>query len=344
MRLKFWCVISVLILASSAFAQVRYTVTDLGPLSYRSSNSAAFSINDTGAVAINLAVSDFQVRGHVWNGSSQTLAGPLTGDTFARSINYSGVAAGWASDAGKQQACIWTKDGFQLLPINSSSRALAINDAGTVVGEMNPTDSVAFLWDAVGGVRALGLLNGSTSSSATAVNSYQQVVGFATNPADIYPQRAFIWSQSTGMQPLLPKFGGTTVAFGINDAGIAVGYAMNKSSWKVFVTNVQTGRTAYYELPVLDQKAAHYGAAYAVNRAGQVVGESNTRAFLIENGVISDLNALVARDNGWRLAIAYGINSGGQIVGIGNLNGEAHGFLLTPVATTTSTTTTGKGR
>jgi probable HAF family extracellular repeat protein len=96
-----------------------------------------------------------------------------------------------------------------------------------------------------------------------------------------------------------------------------VGYAMNKSSWRAFVTNVGTGRTTYYELPALSQKATKYAVAYAINEADQVVGESNTRAFLIEKGSIYDLNALIPANSGWTLSIAYSINISGQIVGTG---------------------------
>jgi probable HAF family extracellular repeat protein len=343
MKLRsFFYEMAVLLLATSAFAQARYTVTDLGRLSDRTANSAAFSINDAGSIALTLPAVDPQISGQVWNGSAQILAGPQTGDTVARSINYAGAVAGWASDAGRQQACIWTNSQFRLLPISSNSRALAINDAGSVAGEMGSGDQMAFLWDAAGGVRPLGLLSGATASSATAVNSYQEVVGFATNVTDIYPHRAFVWTQSGGMRPLLPKFSGSTVAFGISDAGVAVGYAMNKTSWKAFVINVGTGKTTYYELPVLDQRVTRYASAYAVNRAGKVVGEANTRAFVIDNGVIYDLNSLIAADSGWLLSIAYSINAGGQIVGVGKLNGEAHGFLLTPLTRTTVTTAKGK--
>jgi len=43
-----------------------------------------------------------------------------------------------------------------------------------------------------------------------------------------------------------------------------------------------------------------------------------------------NLNELIDSSSGWQLYFAAGINAKGQIVGRGMLNGEEHGFLLTP--------------
>jgi hypothetical protein len=45
-----------------------------------------------------------------------------------------------------------------------------------------------------------------------------------------------------------------------------------------------------------------------------------------------DLNSLIPSNSGWSLTIATSINVRGQITGQGTINGEQHGFLLTPVA------------
>jgi len=51
-----------------------------------------------------------------------------------------------------------------------------------------------------------------------------------------------------------------------------------------------------------------------------------------------NLNDLIDSSSGWQLYFAAGINAKGQIVGRGTLNGEEHGFLLTPKPTLTSLT------
>ena len=78
-------------------------------------------------------------------------------------------------------------------------------------------------------------------------------------------------------------------------------------------------------------------AAKDINNNGIVVGDSTlpdttTHAFIYRSGTMTDLNTLIA-SSGWVLTTAKAINDKGQIVGSGTLNGEAHGFLLTPIDT-----------
>ena len=47
---------------------------------------------------------------------------------------------------------------------------------------------------------------------------------------------------------------------------------------------------------------------------------------------MTDLNELVCTNSGWTLVEARDINNAGQIAGIGILNGETRGFLLTSTA------------
>ena len=83
-------------------------------------------------------------------------------------------------------------------------------------------------------------------------------------------------------------------------------------------------------------------AATDINELNQVVGTSwlvtqltslydptKYHAFLWEDGVMTDLNTLIAADSGWILTTASAINDNGGIVGSGLLNGQVHGFLLT---------------
>src|SRR5205823_15017167 len=75
-----------------------------------------------------------------------------------------------------------------------------------------------------------------------------------------------------------------------------------------------------------------------INSKGQVVGGSfdidgNGRAFLWQNGVMTDLNTLIPADSPLFLIEATGtINSRGEIAGISlqTSTGEVHAFLATP--------------
>jgi probable HAF family extracellular repeat protein len=346
MKSQFLSLALLVLITSTLMGQSKYSVTDLGVLSGRTSNSAATSINDNGVVAITLPTQDPTIQAFKWNQSLQNLSGQTSGEnSVARGINFNGDVAGWTSKTfGVDQAVIYTNGGVVPLPIPANtSRALAISDSGQVAGEFTDnTGTFGFLWDAATGLTQIGTLPGAAASSATAVNTFQDVVGYSTTPTDSYPHKAIIWTRQSGMRVLLPKFAGSTVAYGINGTGTVVGYAMNKTSTKAFVVTA-AGRTTYYELPAVSRTATSYAVAYGISEKGQVVGESNTRAFLIDNGTIVDLNTLIPVDSGWTLSTAYGINSSGQIVGVGMVNNEAHAFLLSPEATT-ATSLTKKGR
>jgi len=78
--------------------------------------------------------------------------------------------------------------------------------------------------------------------------------------------------------------------------------------------------------------------AEGINSNGQMVGGSfdidgNERAFLWQNGVMTDLNVLIPADSPLFLIEATGtINSRGQIAGVAfeTSTREAHAFLATP--------------
>ena len=55
------------------------------------------------------------------------------------------------------------------------------------------------------------------------------------------------------------------------------------------------------------------------------------RAYLWYKGTATDLNTVIDLNSGWQLQRAEGINNVGEIVGSGEINGETHAFLLTPV-------------
>jgi probable HAF family extracellular repeat protein len=76
-----------------------------------------------------------------------------------------------------------------------------------------------------------------------------------------------------------------------------------------------------------------WSTAFAINDAGQVVGWSGFVAFIWsrENGM-RDLNNLIPSNSGWSLSLPASINVRGQITGQGVINGEQHGFLLTPIS------------
>jgi probable HAF family extracellular repeat protein len=75
--------------------------------------------------------------------------------------------------------------------------------------------------------------------------------------------------------------------------------------------------------------------ANGINASDQAVGWSGTadgsmsRAFLWQNGAMSDLNTLIPSGSGWILTTATAINDAGQIAGSGLHAGQPRAFLLT---------------
>src|SRR5215469_14977022 len=119
----------------------------------------------------------------------------------------------------------YTVQDLGALPNNqNTSVALAINNAGQVVGAGPGGEGDAWIWDAQHGMTSLGAFPGGDGNNrATALNDQGVVVGFAevalSGSATV---QAFRWTPSTGMQPLA-GIGLGSQAFGINDAGAIVG-------------------------------------------------------------------------------------------------------------------------
>jgi hypothetical protein len=77
-------------------------------------------------------------------------------------------------------------------------------------------------------------------------------------------------------------------------------------------------------------------ANIGINNAGQVVRSAFTpdgslSAFLQEGNALFNLNSLIDPSLGWQLRSASKVNQQGQIIGVGLLNGQEQGFLLTQI-------------
>ncbi|MHB1557661.1 MAG: PEP-CTERM sorting domain-containing protein [Isosphaeraceae bacterium] len=98
-----------------------------------------------------------------------------------------------------------------------------------------------------------------------------------------------------------------------------------------------------HDLGTLNTDVSHtfwgvtYSQANAINNAGEIVGESNSLAFLDVNGKMYNLNNLV-HIPGVTLTSAFAINNVGQILatgfssnGLDRYNSTQYEFLLNPV-------------
>ena len=237
-----------------------------------------------------------------------------------------------------------------------NSAAAGINDAGQVVGNADTSAGTSHAFIATNGkMTDLGTLPGGQYSSALGINNAGQVIGYAevnststpvSGPHEIFPgypifgggYHAVLYQQ--GQVTDLGTLGGAnSVAMAINQSGQIVGTAETATGAQhAFL--YQNGKMQ--DLGVLNSNWSQafwgvaYSQAYGINNAGAIVGESNSLAFLDENGKMYNLNNLVNIPN-ITLSQAWAINNVGQILATGYVTGSAtpfdnqEMFLLNPV-------------
>jgi probable HAF family extracellular repeat protein len=257
--------------------------------------------------------------GFVWRSGVMSALPTLGGNNgFATGANNHGQVVGWAENTVHDATCVppqvlqfravlWESDGNGIhelppLPGDTSSAATAINDRGQVVGISGTCDQAVGRFTAAhavlwekGQVTDIGNLGGVAWNTPMAINQRGDVVGFASQPGD------------DPDNPQLHAFLWTRHD-GIQDLGALPGDV--------------------------------YSEAHGINERRQVVGIScdaagNCRAFVWQNGVMTDLNSLVQPGYAATLTTAQDINDRGQITGraFDPVTGGAPAFLATPSPT-----------
>lgn len=203
-----------------AFKYTGGVTQDLGSLPGINDMSAAFAINDLGAVTGYDETDRF--LGFVsHNGSMKPLDIWGGGTTMAMGINNSGEIVGSADSPISDLHAYRLSNGIagDLGTLGGpASFANGINNSGDVVGwaYLDNYTAHAFLYNAKG-MNDLGTLsgNGWDSSNATAINDAGQVVGYSG-------YRAFLYSK--GVMRALPTYDDRKMeAYGINSQGDVVG-------------------------------------------------------------------------------------------------------------------------
>lgn len=333
------CALLVVLMLTS-HAHAAYVLTDLGEFS-------ANGINSLGQIVGTASNGGITGGAFIWSASTgiQPLSGIPQGT--ALKINDLGQVVGSGSSTSGH-AYLWeaSSGARDLGTINNGfgeeSLAYDLNNHGQVVGwsEVPFLDGGAwsytehaFIWSAATGVQDLGDLSGGINKSrAYATNNTGQVVGYGYAQPSNYADsgmRAFSWTASGGMIALPIGEGQAT---GINDLGQIVGQYRSNDTWRGFVLDASMNMTDLGDLP----GGIDYNGMFAINNVGQAVGFSEsdlgTRAAIWENGELTDLSLLPeVASTGWVLEGANDINDAGQIVGWGKVNGQNHGYLLTPV-------------
>jgi probable HAF family extracellular repeat protein len=283
--------------------------SDTDPLNEGWSCGAFFPASHAGHICL----------GFVWQpGVGMTKLPTLGGNNgFATSVNDFGQVVGWAENAVHDPTCvypqvlqfeavIWGPSPGQIkqlpnYPGDPDGAATAINNKGQVVGISgicqnavgNQSATHALLWQN-GTVTNLGNLGGTAWNTPMAINNQGQIVGFSDLEGD-----------QGGQNPNFHAFLWTKER-GIQDLGTLPGDAISE--------------------------------ALGINEQGQVVGVSygagftNPRAFIWQNGVMTDLNTLIPSNSSLYLQDGQEINDLGQIVGdaTDQSTGKNPAFLLVP--------------
>jgi probable HAF family extracellular repeat protein len=254
-------------------------------------------------------------RGFVWQDGVMTGLPTLGGyQGFATSVNNVGQAVGWAETPVHDPTC----NAPQVLQFR------------------------AVLWDTKKGTtQELPPLPGDSTSAATGINNRGQVVGISGDcdiaVGQLSARHSVLWEKNSVID--IGDLGGDAwhTPMDIDDAGDVVGF-----SNPLGIIGIDFNPHAFLwtksggirDLGTLPGDANSQGLG--VNSSLQVVGVSSgalNRAFLWENGVMQDLNALVGPNFPDLLIVAQHINEEGVIVGRAVLHGTTRQvpFVATPV-------------
>jgi probable HAF family extracellular repeat protein len=249
--------------------------------------------------------------------------------------NFCGFGSGFTCEG-----VVWQDNVINALPNRlggNNWRAAGINDWGQVVGwaentTVDPTciSPAVFQYEPVvwgprkGEMQQLPTYPGDPDGAAVAINDFGQVVGISGPCGDddgMGARHAVLWQNGTVTN--LGNFGGQyfNTAAAINARGQIAGWsdlandtALCTPACHAFLWTKSGGLRDLGVLPG-DQNSLAYG----INDQGQVVGQSidaagNSRAFIWQNGTMTDLNTLTAPGSPY-LLFAGDINDEGEITG-----------------------------
>jgi probable HAF family extracellular repeat protein len=202
-------------------------MTDLGTLG--GYGGAALGINDRGDVVGEIWMESGGTHAFLWRKGVMTDLGTLGGESSsAAAINNLGVIVGLSQNApGDTRAFHWSRGKMTDLGTlgGDSSSAMSINLWGQIVGtaEDPEGDTHAVRWTRLA-ISDLGTLGGS-NAGAEDVNELGWIVGSSLTADGM--THAFVWRARRMIDLGTLDGGDTSMAFGINIWGRAVGWSNN---------------------------------------------------------------------------------------------------------------------
>ncbi len=338
----------------------RYTVQDIGTLGGTFSGAGEGFSNSGLFAGYSTLPGDKAYHAFLWQKDVMIDLGTLGGLNSEASFkpSDSGDVGGWAETSvpdpnaedwcgfGTYLTCLpfhWRNGVMTPLPTLGGNNGFGVgmNNRGEEVGSAENTTpdpacgvyrQEAVIWTK-GQVYELPPFPGDTIGAARQINDWGQATGWSGTCA-AGRLHALLWQNGTPID--LGNLGGTVdiAPWDINNQGQIVGYSYlpDNTTFHAFLWQKRTGMIDLGTLP----GDVNSGAG-SINNKGQVVGGSinasdNERAFLWQNGVMTDLNMLIPPDSPLYLLEADGINDRGQIEGYGwqISTDEVHVFLATP--------------
>jgi len=255
--------------------------------------------------------------GFAWQNGAMRALPTLGGNNgFAAGDNNMGQIAGWAETANHDPTCI--------APQVLQFEAVVYGPGEVQIQELAP-------------------LPGDPDGAATAINDHGQVVGISGICANAIggssAAHAVLWENGTPTN--IGNLGGVAwnTPTAINNRGVAVGFSdlpgdsAASPNYHAFIWTTGGGMTDLGTLP-----GDNLSIAWGINERGQVVGQSigagGSRAFIWQDGVMTDLNALVPQGP-LSLVYANDINDSGEIVGgaYNSKSGDSPAFMAIPLRT-----------
>ncbi|HLJ57383.1 MAG TPA: hypothetical protein VKT77_20260 [Chthonomonadaceae bacterium] len=318
-----------------------YVVIQNGqPMPLGGNLQATSRINDNGQVVGDSSPDGTTFPGAIWmpgQYASPTIIGALPGDMVGQAIaiNNGGTIVGDSAP---------TITGF-----DSVSHTVTVPSARPTIwrpGDTAPTEVLSLPGTApngkvigeLTGINSQGLAVGDAELQPTSPNQgkarfeYFTVDTSAANPtAQDLNLAGFLGTASTNTAGL------ADISVFVNNNGVIVAGTSGASPGAVTVTERQPGgQTATLNLGSLG------GAVFptGLNDAGQVTlkvvdptsGSPTLAALYDPASGAADLNTQIPSSSGLRLVSTTGINNAGQIIGRALLNGQSHGYVLTPTA------------
>nr|AIE90223.1 hypothetical protein [uncultured marine thaumarchaeote AD1000_01_F04] len=328
-----------------AEGEVRYIVTDIGVL--EGTLSKAYGINSQGRVVGYLQDMFFYAVVYDRVNGLQVLD-PLYPDVptdRAYAINDLGNIVGEVrpDESPSTRAFVYNEvDGMQVLPTLPEGRFAAgeaINLSGLIAGWVfiSQYGLVPAVWQA-GEITALPVLDEPYVNGASLdVNDTGVAVGLCSYfDGQRNHNRAVRWEQSGdswSIEELDRPAGFASAGAALNSSGVIFGSVTDPKGVSFASTWTESG---HQYLPAIDGLALSvvHGANDLDHGVGLATNDFNDDsagvAALWRDGEVFDLNDAIPPESPWSLQHARAINDAGQIAGWGEINGETHGFLLTP--------------